>query len=102
MEAVKRRRRFDAAFKAEAVAMIAAGTSQAEVARQLGIEAQRLSEWQKQWATHGTAARAFPGNGVDRDAELVALRRALAQVTMERDILKKAALILGRAPKAPR
>jgi transposase len=99
MEEVKKRRRFDAAFKAEAVAMVSNGRSQADVARQLGIEVQRLSHWKKQLGEHGTIAKAFPGNGVDRDAELVKLRRELAQVRMERDILKKAALIFAQEPK---
>ena len=102
MEEVKKRRRFDAAFKAEAVAMIDGGMSQAAVARQLGIESQRLSNWKKQLAEHGTVGRAFPGNGVDRDAEVVQLRRELARTRMERGTLKKAELIFGQAPKARR
>jgi len=102
MAEVKRRHRFDQAFKAEAVAMVRGGMSQAEVARQLGIDAKRLSNWSKQLASHGTVERAFPGKGVDRDAELVKLRRELALVRMERDILKKAALIFGQETKISR
>ena len=75
------------------------GMTQAQVARQLGVESKRLSQWKKQVAEHKTAAAAFPGNGNDRDAELVKLRRELATVRMERDILKKAAIIFAEVPR---
>ena len=99
MEVKQKRRRFDAAFKAEAVAMIAGGMSQEQVARQLGIDARRLSQWKRQLSQHQSVERAFPGNGNDRDAELVRLKRELSIVKMERDILKKAALIFAEVPK---
>ena len=100
MEAEKKRRRFDAGFKSEAVAMITeGGMTQAQVARQLGIESKRLSAWKKQLAEHKTVAKAFPGNGNDRDAEMVRLRRELALAQMERDILKKAAIIFAGVPR---
>lgn len=48
-----KRRQFDAAFKAEAVRMVTeGGYSQAEAARQLGIEAKRISHWKKQLEQH--------------------------------------------------
>ena len=73
--------------------------SQEQVARQLGIDARRLSQWRKQLSQHQSVGRAFPGNGNDRDAELVRLKRELSIVRMERDILKKAAIIFAEVPK---
>jgi transposase len=89
-----KRRRFDAAFKAEAVRLVTeGGLTQAEVARQLGIEAKRISHWKKHWKKqlqhHGSLERAFPGQGHEHDAELARLRRENATLRMERDILKK-------------
>ena len=96
----RKRRRFDAAFKAEAVRLVTeAGLSQAEAARQLGIEAKRIGHWKKQMEQHGTPERAFPGQGHEHDAELARLRREVATLRMEREILKKAALIFADVPK---
>lgn len=100
MEETGKRRRFDAAFKMEAVRMVAeGGFTQAQAARQLGIEAKRISHWQKQMQQHGTPERAFPGQGHEHDAELARLRREVATLRMERDILKKVALIFAEPPK---
>jgi len=63
--------------------------TQAQMARQLGIEAKRISHWKKQLQQHGTLERAFPGQGHDHDVELAQLRREVATLRMERDILKK-------------
>lgn len=95
-----KRRQFDAAFKAEAVRMVTeGGYTQAEAARQLGIEAKRISHWKKQLEQHGTKERAFPGQGHEHDTELARLRREVATLRMERDVLKKAALIFAGPPK---
>jgi transposase len=40
--------------------------------------------------------RAFPGHGNPRDEELTRLRKELADVKMERDILKKAVAIFSK------
>ena len=101
MEQDSKRRRFDASFKAEAVRLVTqGGLTQAQVARQLGIEAKRISHWIKQMYQHGTLERAFPGQGHEHDAELARLRREVATLRMERDLLKKVALIFAEPPKA--
>jgi len=101
MEQSGKRRQFDAAFKAEAVRMVTeGGYTQAQAARQLGIEAKRISHWIKQMQHHGTKERAFPGQGHEHDAELARLRRENAALRMERDLLKKVALIFAEPAKA--
>lgn len=106
MEHSEKRRRFDAAFKTEAVRMVTeGGYTQAQAARQLGIEAKRISHWVKQMQAHGTKQRAFPGQGHEHDAELANLRREVATLRMERELLKKVALIFAepaKTPKAPK
>jgi transposase-like protein len=84
------RRRFTPEFKRQAVQLLNAGQRQtAEIARELGIPRNRLYKWQKDVAAHGGA---FPGSGRQAEpaAELAHLKRELARVTEERDILKKA------------
>jgi transposase len=90
------RRRFTPEFKQHAVQLLNAGhRPAAEIARELGIPRNRLYKWQKEVAGHGGA---FPGSGrqVEPAAELTRLRRELARVTEERDILKKAAAYFAR------
>jgi len=43
--------------------------------------------------------RVFPGQGNPRDEELARLRKELADVTLERDILKKAVAIFSKPEK---
>ena len=93
------RRRFTPEFKRQAVQLLNAGQRPAaEIARELGIPRNRLYKWQKEVAAHGGA---FPGSGRQAEpaAELARLKRELARVTEERDILKKAA---GTLPGSPR
>jgi transposase len=85
------RRRFTPEFKQQAVQLLNAGQRPAaEIARELVVPRNRLYKWQKQIAAHGGA---FPGSGRQAEpaAEVTRLKRELARVTEERDILKKAA-----------
>ena len=86
-----KRQTFTKAFKAEAVRLLEqSGKPAAGLARELGVRRNQLYKWQAQTTIHG--AHAFPGSGRQpKPAEEVArLKRALARVTEERDILKKA------------
>jgi transposase len=91
------RRRFTPEFKLQAVQVLEAGQRPAaEIARELGIPRNRLYKWQQQVRRDG--AGAFPGSGRQAPpaAELARLKRELARVTEERDILKKAAAYFAR------
>ena len=69
------------------------------VARDLGISANLLYRWQGQLASDGD--QAFPGHGHQsaEDEGVRRLRRQLAEVTEERDILKKALGVFSHRPK---
>ena len=91
------RRRFTPEFKRQAVELLNAGhRPAAEIARELGVPRNRLYKWQKQVAAHSGA---FPGSGRQPEpaAEIARLKRELARVIEERDILKKAAAYFARA-----
>ena len=90
------RRRFTPEFKRQAVLLLNAGQRPAaEIARELGVPRNRLYQWQQDVATHGGA---FPGSGRQAEpaAELARLKRELARVSEERDLLKKAAAYFAR------
>ncbi|HIE1387981.1 TPA: transposase [Pseudomonas aeruginosa] len=93
------RRRFPESFKREAVDQVFAGTPLRHVAETLGIAESLLGKWKRQYEQQGDDA--FPGNGKQRgeSAELRQLRQQLAQVTMERDVLKKALAIFSQPTK---
>jgi transposase len=91
------RKRFSPEFKREAVQLLESGSRPAsEIARELGIPRNRLYKWQADLKVRGVAA--FPGSGARkaRMTELARLKRELARVTEERDILKKAAAYFAK------
>lgn len=97
---LKKRRTFTRDFKVEAVRLTEEeGRSVASVARELDIHANVLSRWRREFL--GYEDDAFPGTGHlhSKDEELHQLRRKLADVTEERDILKKAIAVFSKRPK---
>jgi transposase len=91
--AAEKRRRFSRDFKLEAVRQVTDGRRPlAEVARELHIRADMLHKWLRAAGTAPSTDAVFPGNGrvSAEDEEIRRLRRELAQVREERDILKKA------------
>lgn len=100
MEGIKKRNQYDKAFKLEAVRLIVeGGRSVASVARDLGVNANSLHHWRKQFGKDGMEA--FPGHGrlKPADEELRRLKRELQIVTQERDILKKAIAFFAKHGK---
>ena len=97
---MNKRRKYDRAFKIEAVKLVTErGTSVAEAARNLGIHENLLHKWKNKYLEDATDA--FPGKGrlKPQDEELRRLRKKLADVEEERDILKKALAIFSKEPK---
>ena len=91
---VKTRRKFDETFKREAVQnWLTSGKSAPVVAQELGLNANRLYAWKHRFAP--AAAGAKPGSPADLQSQLDALRRELARVREQRDILKKTLGILS-------
>jgi transposase len=90
---------FSKEFKLQAVELLELGQrNPTELATELGIRRNQLYKWRDQLKQHGKDA-AFSGPGrptEDQQSEVVRLRRELARVTEERDILKKAAAYFAR------
>ncbi len=97
----KSRRHFDEQFKLDAVRLLTeSGRPLREVARDLGVGRSLLERWRKQLGKGKSPQVAFPGNGNlgGEKKELEELRRELARVKEEREILKKAMAVFSRRP----
>lgn len=84
-------RNYDAEFKLNAVKLyLKSGRSYKEIGKELGIPQNTLSGWVFSYRQNGEES--FPGKGhlKPSDEELMQLRKELAIVREERDILKKA------------
>ncbi len=79
-------RKYDDQFKQQAVKKIIDGQSVASLARELGVAESLLHKWK----------RAKISSASNAEREVIELKKRLREVEMERDILKKAALIFGR------
>jgi transposase len=92
---MSKRKKYSPEFKRGAVEQAnQPGVSCAQVARELGIEANVLSRWKRE-AAAGKAS-AFTGTGKPRDEEIAQLKRELARVKKERDFLREAATFFAR------
>ncbi len=91
------RRKFGSEFKIEAVKLVTErGVSVAQAARDLDLAESVLRRWMRELAA--APMTAFPGNGQQRAdlAEIAALKKEVAKLKAERDILKKAAAFFAR------
>ncbi len=91
METDKKRTAYDRQFKNDAVNLVVnGGRSVREVARDLGIDPNRLYHWKRKLTQEGSDA--FPGKGrlSPQEEELRRLRRELEEAKEDREILKKA------------
>ncbi len=98
----KKRKKFSREFKIEALRQVEqSGKPLAQVARDLGLSANLLHGWKRQFSESVNSAEVFPGNGVSSPEaeENRRLRRRLAEVEQERDILKKAAAYFAQESK---
>lgn len=85
------KKRYSKEFKQEAVRLANEPEANlAQIARDLGIGDSTLCRWRAEARKDGDDAFPGKGNQTPEKAELTRLRRELARVKQERDILKKA------------
>jgi transposase len=91
------RKTYSKEFKQKAVELSNLRGNVQEIARELGINAEFIYRWRKEFSSN--PGLAFGGNGkkqlTDEQKEVAKLKRELADVKMERDILKKAVSIFS-------
>lgn len=96
---MSKRKTFSKAFKLEAINLLEnSELTAADIARQLDIRRNQLYKWQAQFRADGEAAfeRALGRPKKSQESEVARLRKELADVKMERDILKKAAAYFAK------
>ena len=93
------RRTFSREFKLNAVELSYKRENIRDLAHELDIRPELLYRWRKEFASKETAS--FPGNGKKKmsaqEIENAGLRKELADIRMERDILKKAVGIFSKS-----
>ena len=91
------RRKFTREFKLEAVRLIKdRGVSYVQASQDLGVHTSQLRDWVKKFSDDPQYA--FPGHGQMKpeQLEIARLKREVAKLKAERDILKKAAAYFAK------
>lgn len=96
------RRRYSGEFKAQAVGLVNNGKPVPEAAQELEISEGVLYAWVRQENGSAQLGSVGPRAVGERSAadELRRLRREIANLKLENDILKKAAVILATKPQS--
>lgn len=96
-ETKKPRRHFDDAFKHDAVRLMAeGGRSVSQLSRDLGVTPSQLRRWKERFGEKTVKSSGVAGPA--DSAELEKMRKELALVKEEREILKKALAVFSRRP----
>lgn len=97
---MKRRKIYDKEFKQEAVQLLQnSGKSSKEIADNLGINVMNLLRWRREYEKDEVNAFRGNGNMTPEELQMKKLQKELADVKMERDILKKAMAIFCQPQK---
>ena len=94
----KSRRKFDPEFKRMAVELCNSGKTSTQVGLELGIRAELVSRWKREFKSNPSGS--FSGNGnvnlTPEEKEIARLKKELREAQIERDILKKAVSIFSK------
>lgn len=91
---LRQRRTFTSEFKQQLVNLYRSGKRKCDIVREYDIASSLLDKWIDQADNSGSFKER--DNRTPEDQELLELRKQNQQLKMENDILKQAALILGR------
>lgn len=94
----KARRKYDKEFKMMAVNLCLSGKTPSEVANDLGIRAELVSRWKREFKQFEEGSFSGQGNMnmTAEQKEIARLKKELRDAEIERDILKKAVSIFSR------
>jgi transposase len=90
----KERRTFTTQFKNQIVQLYLNGKPRNEVIREYELTPSAFDKWVKQYQNSGSFSE--KDNRSPEEQELIKLRKENQRLLMENDILKQAALIMGR------
>jgi transposase len=98
-KSISKRGRFTLEFKQEAARLVESGQSQAATARSLGVVEQTLGNWVREHRAGTLKGATSKAQVTAGQMEVSRLRAELARVTMERDILGKAAAYFAKVQR---
>lgn len=90
----KRSKRYNDEFKKQIVGLVSNGKKISEIVTEYDIARSTVNKWVKNFKNSGSFK--VKDNRTDQEKELIKLRKENQQLKMENDILKQAALIMGR------
>jgi transposase len=90
----RERRTYTAEFKQQLVELNKGGKRRVDICREYDISESLFDKWRKQSETSGSFKEA--DNRTEEEQRLIRLEKENRQLRMENDILKQAALIMGR------
>lgn len=90
----RERRSFSKDFKEQGVQLHLAGKPRADIVREYDLKPSALDRWVRQHQSSGSFQE--KDNRTPEETELIKLRKENQRLMMENDILKQAALIMGR------
>ena len=93
-KARKPRKSYTAEFKKQMCDLYESGKSRADIIREYDLTPSALDRWIKQNSTTGSFTE--KENRTEEENELIELRKKIKQLELENEILKQAALIIGR------
>lgn len=91
------RRTYTDEFKAQIVKLYESGKPKSEIISEYDLTATAFNNWIKRSQTTGSFKE--KDNRTEEENELIKLRKENQKLKMENDILKQAALIMGRKSK---
>lgn len=100
MGATRKRRSYTKEFKLEAIRLAdESGKSTAQIAAELGISANQIYNWKRQYITKPESAFKNESQLSEEQTEIQRLRLENARLKEERDILKKATAFFAKELK---
>jgi len=100
---VKSRKQYSSEFKAQILELESLGRKPRELAQEFGISKDLIYAWKRK-ASQKASQLGSDSAGAEGDQEVAnelrRLRKRVADLELDNDILKKAALILGTKPQA--
>ena len=90
----RERRTYTDEFKKQIVELYNNGKSRSEIIKEYDLTPSSFASWINKYNATGSFKAA--DNRTDEENELIKLRKELQRLRMENDILKQAALIMGR------
>lgn len=90
----KRAKRYNDEFKQQIVGLIGNGKMITEIVAEYDIARSTVNKWVKDFSNSGSFKA--KDNRTNQEKELIKLRKENQRLKMENDILKQAALIMGR------